>query len=255
MHITKESLYEKVKNNISKEDFENQIKSIQKKYDDLFDTETSALLVVDMLGANKENVCKISELEHGMECSVFGKITNISKMRSFNRKNGSQGRVINLELSDETGSCRFVLWDKDTDLVKNKTIEKGTTVKVINGYAKNGYNGVEINVGRWGLIEKVTEKEIDMGDIKQKENEISGELTKVQPTRAFFKENGEFGFVTNIAVKTKKETKQITLWDDKVKEVQSLKNGDKVELKNINIKERNGREEIHLGNKGKIKKV
>ena len=252
MHITKERLYEKVKKSISKEEFENQIKKIQKQYDDLFDEETSAFLIVDKLGGNKENICKISNLENGMECTVLGKIKNISKTRNFNRKNGTQGKVINLELSDASGSCNLVLWDKDVDLVVNKTIKKGSNVKIINGYVKNGYNGIELNIGRWGLIETAPEEEIQL---KEKIDQISGELTELQPTRAFFKDNGEFGFVTNIKVKTKKGYKQLTLWDDKVKEVQNFKTGDKIEIKNINIREKNGKEEIHLNGKGNIKKI
>ena len=257
MHIFKEKLYEKVKKSISKEEFEKQIKEIQENYDGLFDEETSAFLIVDKLGANKENICKISNLENGMECTVFGKIKNISKTRNFNRKNGTQGHVINLELSDETGTCNLVLWDKDVELVRNKTIKKGSNVKIINGYVKNGYNGIELNIGRWGLIETAPEEEIQVKETQkaEKSDQISGELTEVQPTHAFFKDNGEFGFVRNIKVKTKKGYKQLTLWDDKVKEVQNFKTGDKIEIKNINIREKNGKKEIHLNGKGNIKKI
>jgi replication factor A1 len=257
MHINKEKLYEKVKKSISKEEFEKQIKEIQKQYDDLFDEETSAFLLVDKLGENKVNICKISDLKNGMECTVLGKITNISKTRNFNRKNGTQGKVINLELSDDTGSCNLVLWDKDVESVKNETIKKGSNVKVINGYVKNGYSGIELNIGRWGLIETVPEEEIHFKETQktEKTDYIYGELTEVQPTRAFFKDNGEFGFVTNITVKTKKGSKQLTLWDDKVKEVQNFKTGDEIEIKNIDIREKNGKVEIHLNGKGMIKKI
>ena len=258
MHKSKERLYEKVKKSITKEEFENQIKEIQKNYDGLFDEETSAFLIVDKLGANKENICKISNLINGKECTVFGKIKNISKTRNFNRKNGTQGHVINLELSDETGTCNLVLWDKDVELVRNKTIKKGSNVKIINGYVKNGYNGIELNIGRWGLIEIISEEEIKFKETektKEKPSYISGELTDIKPTRAFFKDNGDFGFVTNIEVKTKKGSKQLTLWDEKVKEVQNFKTGDKIEINNINIRKKNGKEEIHLNGDGKIKKI
>jgi replication factor A1 len=257
MHITKESLYEKIKNIQTKEEFEKEIKHIKKQYNDLFDEETCALLIVDKLGKNKENICKISGLEHGMECTVFGKVTSISKTRNFNRKNGTEGRVINLEISDGSGSCNLVLWDKDVELVKNKTVKKGANVKVINGYIKNGYSGIELNIGRWGLIEIAPEGEIDIKETQkvEKPDQISGELTDVQPTRAFFKDDGEFGFVRNITVKTKKGPKQLTLWDDKVKEAQNFKAGDKVEINNIDIREKNGKTEIHLNGKGNIKKI
>ena len=148
------------------------VKIVEKDYDDLLDDDTVALLIVDELGRNKQNICKISEIEPEMECTVFGKITNINPTKNFNRKNGSPGKVINLELTDDSGSCGLALWDKDAELVTKKTIRIGTNVKVINGYIKNGFNGIEINVGRWGLIEVEPEEQIEP-KIKKLENNFS----------------------------------------------------------------------------------
>jgi len=195
-------------------------------------------------------------LESGLECTVFGKVTNINESRNFKRKNGSSGKVVNLELTDETGTCNLVLWNKDVELIKNKTIQKDTNVKVINGYVKNGFNGgLEINVGRWGLLE--TEPE-DMPLLNNERptdrKEIRGTLVEIEPTRAFFKDNGEFGFVTNIKLETKEGTKQITVWNEKVKEIQKLKQGDSVEIENIGKRQNNGKEELHVNSKGVIRK-
>ena len=153
MHKTEEQLYETIKDLKTKNEFKEEIKKRQKEYDNLLDEDSIALMIVDELGRNKQNISKINELEPGMECTVFGKITNISQLRNFSKKNGTKGRVINLELTDDTRKCGLALWDKDVELVKNKSIQKGTNVKIINGYIKDGFNGIEINVGRWGLIE------------------------------------------------------------------------------------------------------
>lgn len=254
---SKEQLYKKIKNLKTKEEFEEEIKKIQTEYDNLFDEETAALLIVDSLGENKQNICKAKDLDAGMECTIYGKITKISSQKNFNRKNGSQGRVVNLELADETGSFNLVLWNKDVDLVKNKTILKNTSLKVINGYVKDGYKGLEINVGRWGQVEVLEEGSTPNIIIDEsKENDsIYGELIEVQPTRSFFKDNGEFGFVTNIKVQTEDDVKHITIWDEKVKEIQKLKQGDKVEIKNVDIRQKNGTSEIHLNGRGNIKKI
>ena len=50
-----------------------------------------------------------------------------------------------------------------------------------------------------------------MPEIKSKEMqlEIIGKLIKIEPTKAFFKDNGEFGFVTNIDIKTDTIEKKI----------------------------------------------
>jgi len=256
MHKSKDQLYEQIKDLKTKQEFEKEILAIKKDYDELLDDETIALLIIDELGRNTENICKIEDLEHGMECTVFGKIVNIFELRRFDRKNGTKGRVINLELSDGTGVSRLALWDKDVDLVEKSTIQIGTNIKIINGYVKDGFNGMEINVGRYGLIEinpDNTPKQVDK--FKPLPNEITGKLIKKEPTKAFFRDDGEFGFVTYIEIETKKGVKQITLWDKKVKEIQNFKTGEIVTIKNINIKEKNGKKEIHTKSKTEIKRV
>ena len=256
MHKTEEQLYETIKDLKTKNEFKEEIKKRQKEYDNLLDEDSIALMIVDELGRNKQNVSKINELEPGLECTVFGKITNINQLRNFNRKNGSIGRVINLELTDETGTCGLALWDKDVELVKNKTMQKGTNVKIVNGYIKDGFNGIEINVGRWGRIEIKPEDIPDSNKGKPSENKVmQGKLIEIEPTRAFFKDDGEFGFVTNIKLQTKDDVKQITIWAEKVKEIQKLKQGDSIEIENIDIRRKNGKVELHVNNKGVIKKL
>jgi replication factor A1 len=258
MQVNKELLYTKISDLKTKHEFEEEIKKVQEESDFLFDEETSAFLIVDQLGRNKENICKISELENNMECTIIGKVTNIGKMRSFNRKNGSNGRVINLEIKDETGIGNLVLWDKDTELVKNKTINNGDFVRVINGYVKDGYNGLELNVGRYSLIEIIGEEEtpplIYKNEIREK-NALKGEIKAVKPTHAFFKYTGEFGFVSKIILKADEKEYEFTVWDEKVKELQGFKIGDIIEIKGFDIRKKNAENEYHLNGKCKIEKI
>ena len=256
MHKTKDQLYKSIKDLKTKNEFEEEINKIKQEYDDLFDDDTAALLIVDELGRNKQNLSKIDELESGMECTVFGKITSINQSRTFNRKNGSTGQVINLELTDDTGKCGLALWDKDVELVKNKTIQIGTNVKVVNGYVKDGYNGIEINSGRWGLIEIEPDNINGLkSDQKLDPEKIEGKLIAIEPTHAFFRDNGEFGFVTKITLETIDGEKQITVWGEKVKEIQKLKPGNIIQIENYNLKQSNSAKEVHINSKSIIKKL
>ena len=204
-------------------------------------------------GRNKKNQCSIEDLHPGIECTVSGTITDINEMRKFDRKNGSIGRVVNLELTDSTGSCGLVLWDKDVELINNKSIKIGTKLKLVNAYTKEGYSGLEVNIGRWSILEIEPD---DFPDFSHKQsinqNKIKGTIVEIEPTRSFFKDDGEFGFVTNIKIKDKDNVKQLTLWNEKVKEIQGLKQGDQIEINNIDIKQKNGKKEIHVNGKGII---
>lgn len=256
MPQTTDRLYEKIKDLKTKKDFENEIKKLQKDSDNLIDEEAVALLIIDELGRNNENICSISDLKSGQDCTVFGTITKIKNTRTFSRKNGSSGRVANLQISDESGSCGLALWDKDTDLIKNKTIKQGTKMKIINGYVKDGFSGIEINVGKWSMIETEPENMPKISiDEKIEFDKITGKLVEIQPTKAFFKDNGDYGFVANIKIKNEKETKTIAVWDEKVKEIQKFKINDKLEITNIDSRQKNGKAEYHLNGKGTIKKI
>lgn len=259
MQISINELYNQIKDLKTEKEFEEEVSKRQKDFDSLFDRETVALLIVDELGRNKQNISKISELKQGIETTVYARVTNIGKQRSFNRKNGSSGRVLNLEISDETGSCGLALWDDGVELVKNKKIKIGSNLKVINGYVKNGFNGIELNSGRWSIIEVepdtmpvISENKIETSNSN---TEIEGALVEVDSTRPFFKDSGEYGFVTNIKIKTDDGVKQLTVWDEKVKEIQKFQTGDRVLIKNFDIQNKNGASEIHLNGHGVIKKV
>jgi replication factor A1 len=256
MQKNKSQLYEEIKDLKTKKEFLAEINKIKKEYDDLLDEDTTALLIVDELGRNKQNICKITEIKPEMECTVFGKITNINPSKNFNRKNGSTGKVINLELTDETGKCGLALWDKDVELISKKTIQIGTKVKVINGYIKNGFNGIEINVGRWSLIEIGPEKQVISATEKSEKNTvIKGKLVDVEPTKAFFKDNGDFGFVAKIKIETKEGIKQVIICDQKVKEIQKIKKGDYLKIENADIKKISDIKELHVNSNGVITKL
>ncbi|MBN2602806.1 MAG: hypothetical protein JXA91_01580, partial [Candidatus Thermoplasmatota archaeon] len=152
MHKTSDDLYESVKDLLTRTEFEEKIEKEYIERDGLLDKDTIALLIVDELGRNNKNISSISNLVAGKEGTIFANVIGIAEERSFSKKNGYSGKVVNLQISDNTGTCGLVLWDKDVELVKSK-IQVGTNLKIINGYVKQGLNGLEINIGRWGLLE------------------------------------------------------------------------------------------------------
>jgi replication factor A1 len=256
MHKTKTELYEQISDLKTKKDFEKEIKTRYKTYGELLDNDTIALLIVDELGRNKQSNTKIADLKADSEYTVVGTVQTISDSKTFKRKNGNPGKVANLEIADSSGLCRLVLWNGDIDHIKNKEIQPGTTVKIINGYTKTGYTGgMEINLGRWGLLEV---EPVDTASLKEPSqtttDEITGVLLEKQATKAFFKENGEFGFVTTIRVKEHNKETEITVWDRCVKDIQGCKIGEKITLKNFTSKQANGKKEYHINGNGTIHK-
>ena len=94
----------------------------------------------------------IGDLKIGMDSvSVKGTVVEKGEKRSFvSRRTGRRVYVAEAKLADETGEITLVLWNRQIDLVN-----EGDKVSIENGYV-NEFNGnPQLNVGRYGKLEKV----------------------------------------------------------------------------------------------------
>src|SRR3989338_4931839 len=106
---------------------------------------------------------------------LTAKVLGISDIRSF-EKNGKAGSVQNMQIGDETGQTRLVLWGEDSKKIEG--IKEGDVVKILQAYSKKSYNGgVEISLGKRGMVEKVDKK------IEVAENKVIENAFDVKPNR------------------------------------------------------------------------
>ena len=253
MHRTKDEVYGDVKDIVSRDEFTRAVRERVEEYNHLIDEDTIALLLVDERGRNNQGNCVIADLEPSMECTVSGNVVYVGEERQFTRRNGTQGKVLNLAISDGTDSCGLVLWDKDVELAQKAALRPKSKVKIINGYVKQGRNGLELNVGRWSVLEILEESKME--EIKPSpmvENTIQGCITSLEPTRVFFKDSGDIGFVTTMMLENDDGDHCITLWDEKVKDIQRFKKGDTIRIDKISLRSRNGSMEIHVNGQATI---
>ena len=79
---------------------------------------------------------------------VEGKVENIAGPRTVSsRKTGEELKVADITLSDETGSIKLVLWNKQIPQVK-----VDTNIRIEEGYVKAYRDELQLNVGQWGMI-------------------------------------------------------------------------------------------------------
>ncbi len=109
-------------------------------------------MVVDELGRSEVAFRRIADLYEGGEALLRVKVEEIEGEKEFTRKDGGQGRVANLIVSDDSGNCRLVLWDDEADLVASGTVKVGSTIRIIDGYVRRGRYGIEVATGKWGVI-------------------------------------------------------------------------------------------------------
>lgn len=86
--------------------------------------------------------------------TLIGSISEIGEMRSFTKKTGEEGRVVNFKLQDNTGIIRIVLWDELTDIINKTEFQVNAQVKITSGYTKHSdyWDKLEVILSDWSTI-------------------------------------------------------------------------------------------------------
>lgn len=256
-----EEVFKRLQGKLTPEEFRAKVEMKFTEMNGLCDLRTAAMLVASELGMNE--IVKINDMTADKGNVIFiAKVTSIGDIREFSRDNNTMGRVVNLNLADETGSIRAALWDEAADLVKIGDIKTGQTIKV-KGYTKQGQRGLEVNIGRGGNVENI-EKEIPVNSKPHKIGQITagmsdlnvlGKVLDLGKIRAFSRKDGKTGKVTNITIGDDTGKIRVTLWDSKA-ESPGVNVGDIVEITNAYARENTftNSAELQLGSGGGIVK-
>ncbi len=144
--------YEKVKDLATAEAYDSQIDAVIAEWGGLLDRDAAAMVVVERLGRSMASFTRVADLQEGMEANLRATVTGVSPVRTFTRQDGTSGQVVNLELRDESGFCRFALWDEDVALVERGKIAVGATVRALDCYVKRTNFGLDVSRGKFGAI-------------------------------------------------------------------------------------------------------
>jgi len=144
--------YEKVRDLLSPQEFEARVDAAISEWGGLLDRDVASSLVVERLGRSVASFARIADLEEGTEVSLRAEVVSISPVREFARQDGSRGRVVNLELRDESGACRFVLWDDDVGHVDRGRVGPGSRVRALDCFVRRTNFGLEVTRGKFGAL-------------------------------------------------------------------------------------------------------
>ncbi|ELZ06313.1 replication factor A [Natrialba chahannaoensis JCM 10990] len=172
--------------------------------------------------------------------NLVGLVLDTGTVRTFDRDDGSEGKVSNLVLGDSTGRVRVTLWDEQADLATE--IETGTTVEVVDGYVKERDGSLELHVGNRGAVEEVDAEveyvpestSIESIEIGQ-EVDLAGVVRSADPKRTFDRDDGSEGQVRNIRVQDATGDIRVALWGEKADV--DIGPGDEVALGDVEIQD------------------
>ncbi len=245
----------------SEEELNEKLSKKQEEYGGLLTVSGAAYSIAKDLGVdlNEGNETKIKDLADGMTfITIIGRIKAVGPTRSFFTKT-RKGKVTNLEISDETGETRLVVWGKEEQI---KKLSKNDLIKVTNAYTKNNNGRIEIHAGTRAEIKVIND---DNSSIKKHEekilklSEVNDEITdfdfyarveRINPCYEFNK-NGKISKVSSIVVNDGTAAKRLVLWEPHAELVNELAINDLIKVENA-YSRKNQELEIHLGWKGRI---
>ncbi|RXA18715.1 replication factor A [Methanosarcina sp. MSH10X1] len=261
-----ESIYKKLSHVISKENFLQRVQEKVESLGDLCDEPMAAMLVANELGfsdVGRDSV-KIENInaESG-QVNFIARVVSVFDTKEFTRNDGTIGRVGNLIVGDETGKIKVTLWDNMADLIKAEKIKAGQTLQ-ISGYVKQGYSGVEVNVGNNGVLAE-SEEEIDVAASSQKIKDVkdgmgdlnlTGKVLEISEIKTFQRKDGNSGRVGSLLLGDDTGTIRVTLWDEKTEFLNQIEHGDTVELINAYARENafSQKVELQVGSRSIIRK-
>lgn len=181
------------------------MKKIEKKQKELsvVSLEGAAQLYAKELGLNihpgKQTSMEMKDIMSGMKnVNVTGRIFKITDIKTFKRKDESEGKVTNIFIGDNSGIAKLVLWDKQTELVSEKIVDVNHVIQVSNALAKeNTFGDIELSIGKFGSIRAsndeflptandllirnmtVPNQRISISDLRQGQFEVKGTIVQI----------------------------------------------------------------------------
>ncbi|UWG47066.1 Single-stranded DNA-binding replication protein A (RPA), large (70 kD) subunit or related ssDNA-binding protein [Halanaeroarchaeum sp. HSR-CO] len=253
-----EDIYEDLDADVSLEEFREAVESKVEQMGGLADEETAAMLIAHEL--DEGEVEGVADVDAGMEEVKFvAKVTGIGDLRTFDRddEEDPEGRVVNVEVADETGQIRATFWDEQAQAAVDE-LEVGDVLRV-KGHPRSGYSGVEVSVSQVEVdedtdVDVAIQDEYQIDDLSLGISDVTlvAEVLGTEPVRTFDRDDGSEGRVANLLIGDGTGRVRVTLWDEQADLVETFDVHDVVEIVDGYVRERDGSLELHVGEHGDI---
>jgi replication factor A1 len=230
---------------LSREQILEMIKNKKDKAGNFLTDHTAARIIACELGVKiskkKFNlILQIKDIVSGLnDVSVTGKVVTVYPVRTFKRKDWTQGKLASIVVSDKTGTVRVVLWDKKTDLLEKGKIQKEQQVTVFHTYVRQGQDGKpELHLGDKGKVKILSESTKKLAEITQEDGPFTVEGTIV--TKPEFREvttsRNEKVALTNFEIKDQTGQLRVSAWRNIAQKICDLPVGTRLKMRNIYAK-------------------
>lgn len=136
-------------------------------------------------GSTPLGMKSIADLTTNMwDVDIEGKVVAVYDVKTFTKKDGSDGQVRNVVIADQTGKIRVTFWGDDVDRIAK--LKENDIIRITHGYTKEGFRGgLEFTVGRKAEI-ALNPKDSQLKQLDL--SEVSFEPVPVQASRVLIGE-------------------------------------------------------------------
>lgn len=224
---------------ISVEELDKLIKEKIDEYGGILLEEAALNIIAKEYGINlKEDVedFLIKDIQEGqINVEVVGIVKDVSPLKTYKKKDGSEGHYKKVVIADKSGEITITLWD---DLAK-KDIKVGDILKIKRARAKKWRDNLELTSYQDTTINILDSHKKELPEIKEVYNieelkpgmraTIIGNVISAYPLKEF-KRNDKIGRFKSFILDDGTGIIRVTLWDDLALKV-DVRKGDKVKVK------------------------
>ncbi len=275
--LNRKEIFEKIlelRSDLTAEDLQRMIQTKIEGAGRLLTEEGATFMVANEFGIDLSNGnvvgtgMKVKDLIIGAnDATIIGVVSSISLPKSFVRRDGVEGQVARLVVSDDTGSIRVVLWNEKTSIISDSKVSQNQMVRISHGYVRKGLTGnPELNLGRRGTVVVLSstpafEPITPQKSLKKIRDLTEGNLVNIigvvkglSQISSFKRANGTQGQVMRIRLADDTGRVRAVLWDDQVNSVKDTKRGDVLEIEGGQVRRGLGNVlEVHVGGFGQVK--
>jgi len=205
-----------------------------------------------------------SQIRQAGRVNLTGVVVEKSPVSAFKRRDSGEGRVMRMKLSNLKGGETFlVLWDTSVDDIG--AVDAGTRLRIVDGRARERMDGrmevhvtkstsvevvekgVEITGGLKGTLLKADEVKPGMRNIS-----LQGRVVGASEVRTFKRRDGGEGRVASLLLQDDTGSIRLSLWDDDVKTLETIKEGEIVSVEGGYARESLGGLSLNLGSEGRV---
>ena len=185
-------------------------------------------------------IAELDKSHRGKRLNIVGTAKRVFSPSTFERKDGTQGKVMRFVLSDQTGEVQVVVWNEKADELE-KTLKTGDDLQVVSGKVKKAMGeGLEINVDAATYVGPLSpfDEFLNIANLRKEQSQVNvqGEVATKPVVRDVKTGKGEVLKLASFELKDETGGIWVSAWRKHADMTANLKIGDKIVIRNGIIK-------------------